>query len=177
MCGVKAVALGVAAMLATGCGSGGTSRAPLRRDPSGSIYLVRPPDEWRLQEAYNPREPGLHSRAEPTLDWFTEYERFPDPNHSEAVRLSGHRATRATVQEEAKGFTFTPAAGAPWPASRGRSSEPNGRPSVILLTVAKDYTVMALSYELDGAALGRWSRALTPAGESEWVARGGVVER
>ena len=75
------------------------------------------------------------------------------------MRLSGHGVASPTLQLELKGFDFETARETSRPAVPGRSSDPTG-PEVILLAVAEDYTVMALSYELDADQLIQWSRSL-----------------
>ena len=176
----RAVLVVLALSVVTSCGTPGTSTRTtsqsLARGPTASIYLASEPDAWKLKEARNPRPGGPLSQVEPSLDWYAEYERFPDRNHSLRVRLSGHGVASPTLQQELKGFNFETAREASWPAVPGRSSDPTG-PEVILLAVAEDYTVMALSYKLDADQLIQWSRSLQPVDESEWVARGGVVER
>jgi hypothetical protein len=176
----RAVFVVLALSVVASCGTSGTSTRTtnhsLAQGPTASIYLAGEPDAWILKEARNPRPGGPLAQVEPSLDWYAEYERFPDPSHSLRVRLSGHGVASPTLQQELKGFSFETAREASWPAVRGRSTDPTG-PEVILLTVADDYTVMELSYELDADQLIQWSRSLQPADESEWVARGGVVER
>jgi hypothetical protein len=176
----RAVILVLALSVVPSCGTSGTSTRTtsqsLVRAPTGSIYLAREPDAWNLNEARDPRPGGPLAQVEPSLDWYAEYERFPDPSHSLRVRLSGHGVAGPRLQQELRGFNFERAREASWPAVRGRSSDPTG-PEVILLAVAEDYTVMALSYELDADQMTQWSRSLQPVDESEWVARGGVVER
>jgi hypothetical protein len=176
----RAVFVVLALSVVASCGNLGTSTRTtsqsLVRGPTGSIYLAREPDAWMLKDARDPRPSGPLAQVEPSLDWYAEYERFPDPSQSQRVRLSGHGVASPALQEELKGFNFQTAREASWPVVPGRSSDPTG-PEVILLAVAEDYTVMALSYELDADKMTQWSRSLQPADESEWVARGGVVER
>ena len=176
----RAVLVVLALSVVASCGTSGTSTRTtsqsLVRGPTGSIYLAREPDAWKLKEARDPRPAGPLAQVEPSLDWYAEYEQFPDSSHSLRVRLSGHGVASPTLQQELEGFNFETAREASWPAVRGRSSDPTG-PEVILLAVAEDYAVMALSYELDADQMTRWSRSLQPVDESEWVARGGVVER
>ncbi len=140
-----------------------------------SLYLVREPDSWRLQQPRNPRPGGALAPTEPSLDWYAEYEQFPEPSRSIRVRLSGHVVPMETLQRELKGFVFEHVPGLRWPAARGASADPVG-PHVLLVSVASNYTVMTLSYELNDEELLEWSRSLELVDEAAWVSRGGVVE-
>lgn len=166
----------VAIGLISGCGSGSTRQRPstVAPDASGSIYVIRATtDNWRLREARNPTPNSLSSIAEPSLDWFAEYERFTDAHHSERVRLSGHGIASAGLESTFAAFTFERRTGMRWPAIEGTSSAPT-EPTLLLLEVVSNYTVMVLSYELHPEALLQWSRQLLPATESAWLGAGGV---
>ena len=144
---------------------------------AGAVYLARPDDQWALKEARNPLPENTLARVvEPSLDWYAEYE-APPANSPGGVRLSGHRGDIDDVAAELKGFTFEPATVGSHRALTGVSSEPDGRPAVVILAVRADFSVMALSYELPEVDLMSWSDDLTVVTESEWERAGGVVER
>ncbi|HWC12494.1 MAG TPA: hypothetical protein VG455_14885 [Acidimicrobiales bacterium] len=73
-------------------------------------------------------------------------------------------------------FPFSSIAGARWRAVAGTSTDPAG-PTVVLLEVDADYTLMTLSHEVGYDEQRRWSALLRPVDEQEWVAPGGIVER
>lgn len=148
----------------------------------GPVYAVRDAGDWKLNEARNPSptDPIQSRMPERTLDWYAEYERSLSGSTAgqtigQSVRLSGHDAARATVQQELKGFTFseqTTVRG--WKATPGRGAD---GPSIVLLEVESNYTLVTLSYQLSADDLLTWSRSLERVSESEWVERGGTVDR
>ena len=159
-------------VLAAGCGSKsspGTTDAVSNR----SIYFVSEASDWTLRQA---RKPGaddpLSSKVDPTLDWYAEHERYPDPNHSESVRISGHDVPMAELEKTLAGFELRTRDVGGFEARVG--SGPDG-PRVVLLPVADDYAVLTLSYELDLSDLIQWSASLRRVDEAEWTARGGVI--
>ncbi len=178
---LRRVARLVAAVMAAtllGCGQSQAPAAdplPLPRSPSGSVYFLPAPGSWRQGEARNPAT--APNPVEASLDWYAEYERFPDPTRSEHVRVSGHAASTTVLQQtELRGFRFARVDGERWPATHARSPDTAG-PTVILFSVATDFTLMVLSYQLDLESLLEWSRSLEPVSEAAWVAAGGVVAK
>ena len=137
----------------------------------GSMYFVRPKDAWKLKEAVKPST-GQVALTEPSIDWYAEYERFPAPNRSEAVRLSAHQS-RILRDELGLGFALR--------ALRVRGQKgfggtgPDKRPAVVLFDAKPGYAIMALSYELQVEDLRSWMRSLRPASEEEWVDAGGRI--
>lgn len=144
---------------------------------AGAVYLTPAEDQWALKEAHNPLPENTLTRVvEPSLDWYAEYE--APPAHSPTrVRLSGHSGDIDHVAAELKGFTFEPATVGSHRALTGVSSEPDGRPAVVVLAVRADFSALVLSYELLGADLVAWSDDLTVVTESDWVRAGGIIER
>ncbi len=150
-------------------GSGSTTGQPT------SAYFVSEAKAWDQREAYKPRpDDPVSSRAEPSLDWFAEHERHPNPNQSQSVRLSGHDVPMAALEETLRGFDFRVRRVQGVDAKAGSSP---GGPHVVLLPVAAGYTVMALTYELSLDELVEWSSSLRAVDEAEWVQRGGVIAR
>lgn len=138
-----------------------------------SIYFTSDATGWPLRKAHNPAaDDPISSRAEPTLDWFAEYERYPDPSRSQSVRLSGHNVSVARLEETLVGFEL----GARTVMTKaGRAGSGPDGPRVVLVPVTAHYTVMTLSYELSLDELVGWSNSLRPVDEGGWVARGGVI--
>ena len=164
-------ALGLAVLLAS-CTSSGKVPAPaVGQQPS--IYFVAGAPGWTTKEAYKPRpDDPITSRTEPTLDWYSQHERFPDPSRSLAVRVSGHDLPMSQFEETLTGFSFRSRRVRGLQAHAG--SAPGG-PQVVLLPVAPGYTVMTLSYELTIDALVEWTDTLDAVDEAGWVAAGGVI--
>lgn len=142
------LAIGLLALTAiVACSSSNKPSPPA----AGPVRVVRAADAWKVRETVDPAPP---SAAEPSLDWYAEY-----VNGAQLLRLSGHDVSTAALQQELKGFTFAPAAGPRWPAVASKPAGPS-EPAILILAVAADYSVMALSYELSTADLVQWSRAL-----------------
>lgn len=174
------VGLVVTASLAgVGCGDGGSESLGVTTTSAAAadaVYLAQPDDGWALKEAYNPSpENSLTRSVEPSLDWYAEYE-APPANSPRRVRLSGHAADREQVAAELKGFTLTPARVGSSDGVAGTASDPIG-PSVVVFGVRKNYSALALSYELPMADLLEWSGHLQIITESEWTQSGGRVDR
>ena len=152
--------LGLASLM-TSCGStsGRSASGPGAAIGSrASVYFVSETKGWKLRKAYKPRpDDPVTSRAEPSLDWYAEHERYPDPSSSRSVRLSGHDAPIAQLEGTLAGFELRARTVHGLTAKAG--SSPDG-PRVVLLPVASDYTVMTLSYELSLDELIEWSNAL-----------------
>jgi hypothetical protein len=150
--------------------------ASVRTGGEASVYFVTGAHGWpAAKPAYKPRpDDPTSSRAEPTLDWYAEHERFLDPSRSERVRLSGHHVSVGQLEEAMPGFLLRPRQVRGLQAKAG--SGPDG-PRIILLPVAPGYTVMTLTYELSLDELVEWTNALKAVDEAGWVAAGGVIPR
>ncbi len=137
-------------------------------DDSGSVYFVHAVDGWKLKEAINPSE---GTPAQPSLDWYAEYERFPTPERSELVVLSGHEAP--ALRSELASFQLRAARvrGVDGQAGRG----PDSAPALAFFEPIDGYAVMALSNELGTAALIRWMAELRRVTEEQWVDAGGKI--
>ncbi len=142
-----------------------------------AVYLVPSDGQWKLIEGYDPSPENTRAAAvEASLDWYAEYDAPPaeSPRH---VRLSGHDGDLDQVAGEVEGFTLEPSAVGSYEALSGTSPEPDGRPAVVVFGVRRDYSVMALSYELTADELVGWSEDLEVVTESEWEKAGGKVDR
>lgn len=144
---------------------------PTGRD--SSAYFVVGTSGWTTKAAYKLRpDDPITSRTEPTLDWYAEHERFPDPSRSLAVRLSGHDVPMTQVEDTLPGFSLRARQVRGLQARAG--SAPDG-PRVVLLPVGPGYTVITLSYELSVDDLVEWTDALKAVDEAGWVGAGGVI--
>lgn len=159
----------------------GGSEAPSREatgqaGAQGSVYFVTGAQGWpAAKRAYKPRsDDPITSRTEPSLDWYAEHERFPDPSRSEAVRLSGHDVPIGQLKDALAGFALH--AGRVRGLQARVGSGPDG-PRLVLLPVGPGYTVMTLSYELSLDDLVEWTNALKAVDEAGWVAAGGVIAK
>ena len=163
----------IAALTACSTSGGSADGSATSNRPEASEYFVAGAPGWNTKEAYNPRpDDPITSRTEPTLDWYSEHERFPDPSRSQAVRVSGHDVPMAQLETHLAGFELRSRRVHDLQAKAG--SGPDG-PRVVLLPVAPGYTVMTLSYELTLEELIEWSNALKEVDEAGWIASGGIV--
>jgi hypothetical protein len=137
---------------------------------SRSTYFVHPVDGWKLKEALNLAD---GTPAQPSLDWYAEYERFPTPMRSELVVLSGHEA--AALRKELASFALRPARVRDSAGQAGTS--PDGQPSVVFFEPTDGYAVMALSNELGMDPLIQWMAEVQPASEEQWIDAGGRISR
>lgn len=159
--------------LVTSCSSSERPAGRTAGPTSASVYFVAGTSGWSTKTAYKPRpDDPVTSRSEPSLDWYAEHVRFPDPSRSTAVRLSGHKVPIARLEETLAGFTMRSRQVHGLPARVG--SAPGG-PQLVLLPVGPAYTVMTLSYELSIDDLVEWTNALKEVDEAGWVAAGGVI--
>ena len=141
--------------------------------PPAATYFVSEAKGWDLRKAYKPRaDDPMTSRTEPSLDWYAEHERYPDPNHSQSVRLSGHDVPLSVLEGTLAGLELR---SQKVKGVNARAGAAPGGPRIVLLGVGPGYTVMTLSYELSLDELIEWSDALRAVNEAEWVARGGVI--
>lgn len=168
---VGALAVAVAACASSSTRHAGTSTRAGGKD---AHYLIRPRDQWTLKEAIDPPPGSLATKAEPSLDWYAEYEKS-STNESQQVRVSGHAADIDTVRARLMGFQLKPTTVGTRPALAGTSTDPAG-PSVVLFSMNTTYTAMVLSYELNVEDLINWAATLTPATQAQWIASGGRVE-
>ena len=170
--GARGLALVLAALVLTvGCSSSTGEKADTT--PQGSVYVVPETEGWTLREARKPAtDDSVVAKVEPGLDWYAEYESYPDPDRPRRVRLSGHDVSIADLERSLAGFDLHTRDVGRFEARVGAG--PDG-PRVVLLPVADDYTVVNLSYELDVEQLVQWSTSLRMVDEAGWIARGGVV--
>ena len=162
-------------LLASCSSSGEPEGGTARPGPQTSAYFVTNAPGWTAKEAYKPRpDDPITSRTEPTLDWYAEHERFPEPSRSQAVRLSGHDVPLAQLEATMAGFSLR---SRKVHGLQARAGSAPGGPRVVLLPVAPGYTVMTLSHELSIDELVEWTDALNAVEEAGWVAAGGVVAR
>lgn len=169
--------LALLGLLAACSSSGGPSaETTVAGGTEASVYFVTGAQGWpAAKQAFKPRpDDPITSRTEPTLDWYAEHDRFPDPSRSEAVRLSGHDVPMAQLERSLVGFSLHSRQVHGIQARAG--SGPDG-PRVVLLPVAPGYTVMTLSYELTLDDLVEWTNALKAVDEAQWVAAGGVIAK
>jgi hypothetical protein len=133
-----------------------------------SIYFIQPDDDWALKEAINP-ETG--TPAQPSLDWYAEYERFPAPDRSERVVVSGHDADRLRTELLAFGLRPAQVHGVDGEVGSG----PDGKPEVAIFEPQRGYAVMGLSYDVDRSGLVAWMAELRQVSEDQWIGAGGRV--
>jgi hypothetical protein len=164
------VAAVASVVVATACSSSGSEST----GAGGTVYFVAGADGWTLKRALKPAAGGVAHRAEPTLEWYAEHERYPTPERSQAVRLSGHRAPMAVVVGPLAGLGLAERRVRGVHARVGGGG--GGEPAIVVLEVNATYTVMVLSYELGAEELVAWTNGLKQVDEAEWVRRGGVVE-
>ena len=174
----RTVLLFVLLGLLAGCSGskGPSSKATERAGAHESVYFVTRAQGWPpAKQAYKPRsDDPITSRTEPTLDWYADHERLPDPRRSEAVRLSGHDVPIGQLEDALAGFSLRARHVHGLQARAG--SGPDG-PRVVLLPVGPGYTLMTLSYDLGIDDLVEWTNALEAVDEAEWVAAGGVIAK
>lgn len=152
--------------------SDGSASAPANNEEVG--YLVRPADEFVLAEAIDPLPGTSAEQAEPSLDWYAEYEGPPE-NSPQRVRLSGHLGDIESVAQEVEGLEPEVTMVNQREALMGSGPDPAG-PSVVVFAIAEDQSAMALSYELSAEDLVDWSSALATATTAKWIAVGGEVQ-
>jgi hypothetical protein len=176
--GLRGVLMFALLGLLAGCSNAGRSSSgtTVPTDVEASVYFLTGAQGWPVaKQAYKPRPDNpITSRTEPTLDWYAEHERFPDPSRSEAVRLSGHDVPVGQLEDALAGFSLHRRQVRSLQARAGTG--PDG-PRVVLLPVAPSYTVMTLSYELSLDELVEWTNALKAVDEAGWVAAGGVIAK
>lgn len=164
--------LAIVALLVVGAACGSADKQPAGGPPA-STYFVSEAKGWDLRKAYKPRpDDPVTSRAEPSLDWYAEHQRYPDPSRSQSVRLSGHDVPLAELEATLSGLELRSRDVGNF---RARVGSPVGGPRLVLLPVGPAYTVMTLSYELSLDELIEWSQALRAVNEADWIARGGIV--
>ena len=135
---------------------------------SASSYFIHPVDGWKLKEAVDPK---AGAPGQPSLDWYAEYERFPTPNRSELIVVSGHDAAR--LRTELISFKLRRA---PVREMNGRvGTGPDGKPAIAIFEPSDDVAVMGLSYDVSESVLLRWMDELRPATEEQWIAAGGRI--
>jgi hypothetical protein len=177
---VKAIALvcavAVAAMLG-GCSSEADKTTPSRRGSDAARHYALLVDEnWRLQEARDPRaDDPLSALERPPLDWYDEYVPLL-PNESALVRISGHAVTfdQTLVELERQLFQLHDVTVEGWRAVAG--TRPGDTPPEALLVLDNgDSTLQVLSYELSLADLTALAGKIEPASTATWVHAGGVI--
>ena len=172
----QAIRVCVVAGVLASCSSAAPPTAPTAGEasPLQSLYFVTGAPGWpAAKEAYKPRpDDPITSRSEPTLDWYAEHERFRDPSHSQAVRLSGHHVPIAQLESSLTGLKLR---SRPVRGVQARAGSAPGGPQIVLLPVSPRYTVMVLSYELNIEELIEWTKALRAVDEAGWLAAGGVI--
>jgi len=145
---------------------------------SASHFMVLQDGGWTLRQAVKPAGvTGAQAGIEPSLDWWSEYERAvaADGGAIEAsgVRISGHRLALQDHGGELPGFQGSDGEIDGRPARIGTG--PDGPPAVITMAVEDDYTVMVLSYELSVDELTEVAEQLEIVSESDWLAAGGEI--
>jgi hypothetical protein len=171
--GIGLAVLLVGALTAAACSGDAAPDA----GEDGPHYVVLDGAGWELREAVRSRSgPGPLARAEPSLDWWAEYERLvprgAGVTEGQSVRVSGHLVGLDEHLGELKGFNGSEGevGGRPGRVARG----PDG-PAVVTMAITPTYTVMALSYELSVDDLRAFAADLEDATEAEWRAHGGQV--
>jgi hypothetical protein len=137
---------------------------------SGTVYFTHPTNGWKLKEAINSAKGTI---AQPSMDWYAEYERFPTPMRSELVVLSGHDAS--ALRSELQPFALRPTRIRGSSGQAGVGPDKNKKPAVAYFEPASGFAVMALSYDIDVTALLKWMRDLRESTEKQWLDAGGRI--
>lgn len=169
------------AVIGSGCSGGDDSQPELASDTGcengGHYYFFEGPD-WEFREAVDyPQDLGPVAAVEPSLDWYSEHERFvptsdPDTVEGQSLRMSGHGAALEEHAEE----LFTDVSETQVDGRRalvGTGSE--GAPSVVTVAVDDSYTLMFLSYGLAPEELIELAGQVEPVCQEEWTEAGGQV--
>lgn len=148
-------------------------------DKSGdnSVHVVFQDSDWTFKEAVKPLGgPGPLATAEPSLDWFAEYERFvPVTGGEEGLDLlfSGHSVGLLERDKELRGIELTHGNSARRPASWGAG--PEGKPAIVNVAFEKNYTVTVQSYALSLDEVRAVAARLVPVTQAQWREHGGEI--
>lgn len=133
--------------------------------------------EWTLKEAVKPLGgPGPMAMAEPSLDWFAEYERFVPVTGGEEgldLQFSGHSVGLLGRHKQLRGIELTHGNIARRPASWGAG--PEGKPAIVNVAFEKHYTLTVLSYALPVDEVRAVAARLVPATQAQWREHGGEI--
>lgn len=172
------VAFVLAAALAS-CSSGDSRPTGSEVDTSGdnSVYVTFQDSQWTFKEAVKPLGgPGPLATAEPSLDWYAEYERFVPIAGGEKgldLRFSGHSVGLLERDKELRGTELTHGNSARRPASWGVS--PEGKPAIVNVAFEKNYTVTVQSYALSLDEVRAVAARLVPVTQAQWREHGGEI--
>lgn len=148
-------------------------------DAGPTHYFLFDDANWTLQEAVDyPEDLGALGAVEPSLDWYTEHERFVPGADLATVeglglRLSGHVVGIDEHQAELAGASLQGATIAGLPALTGVGQD--GEPTLVTMSVADGYTLMLLTYGLDLDELVTVATEVRAVCETEWIDAGGQI--
>jgi hypothetical protein len=153
-----------------------TSRAGAGGD-GGRLRLLDEP-AWQLTDAVDYRAGlGALEERDPDLDWYAEYDgqRADNPDGSYTfphVATFGHTAGLDARRSQLPGFEHRSAVVDGRQALVSRATD--GRPAIVVIELASDYTATLLTYDL-GVDLSELAEQLVAVDDQQWIEAGGSL--
>lgn|GEM_PF-4942334 len=135
---------------------------------------------WESREAVDyPEDLGALGAVEPSLDWYSDFERFTPSSDGQSgegvsLRISGHNVGIDDLRGQLPGIELQEHGEGDTGLLVG-SGRDGGPSSVVAKPVSDTYTLLLLSYGLDVDDLVRVTSEIRPACEQEWVDAGGQI--